>query len=181
MNSKIAPIAVYAFASLVLILSFQNCTPGFQYDSSASLSSVVDDSNGDTAAELAKISKGRDLYATNCESCHAQIDNSDKRIISVASLSRAIDSQSQMKFLKTISPEDRSLIVLALTKSGNLNEEVLGTPVIAKTWETLAPKSCSKDGASKDIAVLTPIQYANIIADTFGFAVNTSALPAESR
>ncbi|RYZ68188.1 MAG: DUF1592 domain-containing protein, partial [Proteobacteria bacterium] len=28
---------------------------------------------------------------------------------------------------------------------------------------------------------LTPIQYANIIADTFGFAVNTSALPAESR
>jgi mono/diheme cytochrome c family protein len=165
--------------TIVSVLAFQNCSPGFQVDSSFnSFSASSIESDESVALEVAK---GRDLFATNCEQCHSSIDQSPKRKITMSRLSAAIDSIGDMSFLKTLSSEERGAIVLALNATTSPSDVIVSTPAIAKNWDALTPQTCATIAPTRDIVILTKAQYANAITDVFGFTADTSALPNDER
>lgn len=103
---KTKTLLAVVVSSVVLVFSFQNCTGGFS-------------ATGDSAVNAASIStdydRGVALYATNCASCHGQIDVTTKKGRTSALINGAISSIPQMTFLSgTLSSGDVDLIALAL-------------------------------------------------------------------
>jgi hypothetical protein len=125
--------------------------------------------------------RGTKAYNQNCAGCHQTFSASTKKGADFASISNAINFVPTMAGLKPLPIQTLQDIAFALSRDASPVPVPVPTPAPEPdSWARLQSKTCAPAGVARDLRILDPSQYRDVIQDVFGYTVNTASFPSDS-